>query len=123
MSANEQQANEQEVVNEAPAAPPAANPATEKAAADEASSPNLENIMHIPLQVSVELGRINMPLHVVARLARGAVVDMQKEAGATVDICANGKVFAKGEVVSADGKLGVRILEVTSTGDRIRSLG
>ncbi|MDQ6972135.1 MAG: FliM/FliN family flagellar motor switch protein [Mariprofundaceae bacterium] len=84
---------------------------------------SLENIMHIPLQVSVELGRINMPLHMVARLARGTVVDMQKEAGASVDICANGKVFAKGEVVSADGKLGVRILEVTSAGDRIRSLG
>jgi len=89
----------------------------------DASPANLENIMHIPLQVSVELGRINMPLHMVARLARGTVVDMQKEAGASVDICANGKVFAKGEVVSADGKLGVRILEVTSTGDRIRSLG
>ncbi|MDQ6966899.1 MAG: FliM/FliN family flagellar motor switch protein [Mariprofundaceae bacterium] len=90
---------------------------------EDASPANLENIMHIPLQVSVELGRINMPLHMVARLARGTVVDMQKEAGASVDICANGKVFAKGEVVSADGKLGVRILEVTSTGDRIRSLG
>ncbi|PIQ65391.1 MAG: flagellar motor switch protein FliN [Zetaproteobacteria bacterium CG11_big_fil_rev_8_21_14_0_20_59_439] len=90
---------------------------------DDGASPNLESIMHIPLQVSVELGRINMPLHMVARLARGTVVDMQKEAGASVDICANGKVFAKGEVVSADGKLGVRILEVTSTGDRIRSLG
>ncbi|MDX8391284.1 MAG: FliM/FliN family flagellar motor switch protein [Mariprofundaceae bacterium] len=88
-----------------------------------AVSPNLENIMHIPLQVSVELGRIQMPLHMVAQLARGTVVDMQKEADANVDVCANGKVFAKGEVVSADGKLGVRILEITSTGDRIRSLG
>lgn len=97
--------------------------AAKSGAADDAASPNLESIMHIPLQVSVELGRINMPLHMVARLARGTVVDMQKEAGASVDICANGKVFAKGEVVSADGKLGVRILEVTSTGDRIRSLG
>jgi len=91
--------------------------------AEEMDSPNLENIMHIPLQISVELGRIQMPLHMVAQLARGTVVNMQKEAGASVDICANGKMFAKGEVVSADGKLGVRILEVTSTSDRIRSLG
>ncbi len=88
-----------------------------------AASPNLESLMHIPLQVSVELGRIQLPLHVVARLVRGAVVDMQKEAGSSVDICANGKAFAKGEIVSADGKLGVRILEVTSTSDRIHSLG
>jgi len=86
-------------------------------------SPNLENIMHIPLQISVELGRVQLPLHMVARLGRGAVVDMQKEAGSSVDICANGKVFAKGEIVSAEGKLGVRILEVTPASDRVRSLG
>jgi len=87
------------------------------------ASPNLESIMHIPLQISVELGRVQLPLHVVARLGRGTVVDMQKEAGSSVDICANGKVFAKGEIVSAEGKLGVRILEVTPASDRIRSLG
>jgi len=86
-------------------------------------SPNLESIMHIPLQISVELGRVQLPLHMVARLDRGTVVDMQKEAGSSVDICANGKVFAKGEIVSAEGKLGVRILEVTPASDRIRSLG
>jgi len=87
------------------------------------TSPSLENIMHVPLQISVELGRVQLPLHMVARLGRGAVVDMQKEAGSSVDICANGKVFAKGEIVSAEGKLGVRILEVTPASDRIRSLG
>jgi len=87
------------------------------------ASPNLESIMHIPLQVSVELGRVQLPLHTVARLGRGTVVDMQKEAGSSVDICANGKVFAKGEIVSAEGKLGVRILEVTPASERIRSLG
>jgi len=95
------------------AAPNAANTA----------SPNLESIMHVPLQISVELGRVQLPLHMVARLGRGAVVDMQKEAGSSVDICANGKVFAKGEIVSADGKLAVRILEVTPASERIRSLG
>ncbi len=98
-------------------------PAAGEIATPDSGSPSLENIMHIPLQISVELGRIQMPLHMVAQLARGTVVNMQKEAGASVDICANGKMFAKGEVVSADGKLGVRILEVTSTSDRIRSLG
>jgi len=88
-----------------------------------AVSPNLESIMHVPLQISIELGRIQLPLHMVARLGRGVVVDMQKEAGSSVDICANGKAFAKGEIVSAEGKLGVRILEVTPASDRIRSLG
>jgi len=116
MSANEQENTGQESEQQQPSP-------TENMPSADTISPNLENIMHIPLQVSVELGRIQMPLHMVARLARGTVVDMQKEADASVDVCANGKVFAKGEVVSADGKLGVRILEVTSTSDRIRSLG
>ncbi|MDX8398012.1 MAG: FliM/FliN family flagellar motor switch protein [Mariprofundaceae bacterium] len=85
--------------------------------------PNLEAIMHVPLEVSVELGRVEMPLHAVARLSKGTVVDLQKEANAEVDILANGQIFARGEVVSADGKLGVRIVDVVPPGERIRSLG
>ncbi len=83
---------------------------------------NLEAIMHVPLDVSVELGRVQLPLHVVARLHRGMVLDLKKEANAEVDILANGRVFARGEVVAADGKLGVRVIEVIPPGDRIQSL-
>jgi flagellar motor switch protein FliN/FliY len=109
MSANE--------TREPDTAPP--NAASETPAA---ATPNLESIMHIPLQVSVELGRVQLPLHAVARLGRGTVVDLQKEAGAPVEICANGRAFARGEIVSADGKLGVRILEVLPAGERIQTL-
>jgi len=84
--------------------------------------PNLDAIMHVPLAVSVELGRVEMPLHAVARLNRGTVVDLKKEADAEVEILANGQVFARGEVVSADGKLGVRIVDIVPSGERIRSL-
>jgi len=83
---------------------------------------NLEAIMHVPLDISVELGRVELPLHVVSRLHRGMVLDLKKEANAEVDILANGRVFARGEVVSADGKLGVRVVEVVPQGDRIQSL-
>jgi len=85
--------------------------------------PNLEVIMHVPLEISVELGRVSMPLHAVTRLARGTVVDLKKEANAEVNILANGQVFARGEVVTADGKLGVRILDVIAPSERVRSLG
>ncbi|MDQ6953397.1 MAG: FliM/FliN family flagellar motor switch protein [Mariprofundaceae bacterium] len=85
--------------------------------------PNLEVIMHVPLEISVELGRVNMPLHAVTRLGRGTVVDLKKEANAEVNILANGQVFARGEVVTADGKLGVRIVDVIPPGERVRSLG
>ncbi|MDQ6989823.1 MAG: FliM/FliN family flagellar motor switch protein [Mariprofundaceae bacterium] len=83
---------------------------------------NLEAIMHVPLDVSVELGRVQLPLHVVARLHRGMILDLKKEANAEVNILANGRVFARGEVVAADGKLGVRVIEVIPPGDRIQSL-
>ncbi len=85
--------------------------------------PNLEAILHVPLEVSVELARITMPLHTVARLHRGMVVELNKDANAEVDILANGLVFARGEVVSIDGKLGVRVIEVVPASERIRSLG
>lgn len=84
--------------------------------------PNLEAIMHIPLEVSVELGRVRMPLHEVVRLSRGTVLQLHKEANATVEILANGTVFAQGEVVKADGKLGVRVTEVVSPAERVRAL-
>ncbi len=85
-------------------------------------APNLEAILHVPLEVSVELGRIEMPLHAVARLGRGAVVELNKEASAEVEILANGRVFARGEVVSTGDKLGVRITEIVPAGARIQSL-
>jgi len=89
----------------------------------EGTRPNLEVIMHVPLEISVELGRVDMPLHAVTRLGRGTVVDLKKEANTEVNILANGQVFARGEVVTADGKLGVRIVDVIPPGERVKSLG
>ncbi len=91
-------------------------------ASPDASTPNLEALMHVPLEVSVELGRLKMPLHQVVRLGRGMVLKLQKEADAAVDILANGAVFARGEVVKADGKLGVRITDVVPAAERIRAI-
>ncbi|MDX8395326.1 MAG: FliM/FliN family flagellar motor switch protein [Mariprofundaceae bacterium] len=102
---------------------PQTDAGVQAAGPDSAVKPNLEAIMHVPLEISVELGRVQLPLHAVARLHRGAIVDLKKEANTEVEILANGQVFARGEVVSADGKLGVRVVEVVPAGDRIRSLG
>jgi len=83
---------------------------------------NLETIMHVPLEISVELGRVKMPLHQIARMNKGMVIELNKEANAEVQILANGSIFAKGEVVSTGDKLGVRITEVVSASARINSL-
>ncbi len=88
----------------------------------EQSPSNLESLMHIPLEVSVELGRVKLPLHSVVRIGRGTVLQMQKEADSQVDILANGSIFARGEVVKADGKLGVRITNIVTPAERIRAL-
>jgi flagellar motor switch protein FliN/FliY len=88
----------------------------------ENSPSNLESLMHIPLEVSVELGRVKLPLHEVVRIGRGTVLQMGKEADSQVDILANGSIFARGEVVKADGKLGVRITNIVTPAERIRAL-
>ena len=85
-------------------------------------SSNLESLMHIPLEISVELGRVKLPLHSVVRIARGTVLQMEKEADSQVDILANGSIFARGEVVKADGKLGVRITNIVTPAERVRAL-
>lgn len=92
------------------------------AAMQESNTPNLEAIMHVPIEVSVELARIKLPLHVVARLARGAVVELNRDATSDVEILANGSIFARGEVVATNGKLAVRIVEVVSAAERLRAL-
>lgn len=96
--------------------------AAQASAASADGSANLEAIMHIPLEVSVELGRVSIPLHEVVRMGRGTVLKLHKEANAMVEILANGTVFARGEVVKADGKLGVRITSVVAPSERIRAL-
>ncbi|MDQ6993376.1 MAG: FliM/FliN family flagellar motor switch protein [Mariprofundus sp.] len=89
---------------------------------DHSQTANLEAIMHVPLEISVELGRVKLPLHTIARLNRGMVIEMNKDANAEVMILANGSIFAKGEVVSTGEKLGVRITEIVPALARISSL-
>lgn len=83
---------------------------------------NLEAIMHVPLEISVELGRVRLPLHNIARMGKGMVIELNKEANAEVQILANGSIFAKGEVVSTGDKLGVRITEIVPATARVSSL-
>ena len=99
---------------------PTDNPSTDLQHSGQAA--NLETIMHVPLEISVELGRVKMPLHQIARMNKGMVIELNKEANAEVQILANGSIFAKGEVVTTGDKLGVRITEVVSASARINSL-
>lgn len=83
---------------------------------------NLNMIMDIPLEVSVELGRTTKLIKDVLRLAPGSVIELDKLAGEPVDILVNGKFLAKGEVVVIDENFGVRITEIITPIERVNNL-
>ena len=86
------------------------------------SQSNLNLIMDVGLQLSVELGRTNKKIKEILALSVGSVLELDKLAGEPVDIMINGKTLAKGEVVVIDENFGVRVTEITSPADRVKNL-
>jgi flagellar motor switch protein FliN/FliY len=84
---------------------------------------NINLLLDVELPVSVSFGHAEMQLKDVLKLGTGSVIELDKSVNDPVTIIVNHKPIAKGEVVMVDGNYGVRILEVESTADRIRSLG
>lgn len=82
----------------------------------------LEIIMDIPLEISVELGRVKMQVRDVVELGAGSIVEIDKTAGEPVDVMVNGRLVARGEVVVIDDNFGVRITEILSVQERLQKL-
>lgn len=93
------------------------------AATTAVSTQNLDVLLDVELPVSVRFGQAELALQTLMRLAPGAVVDLHRTADEPVDVLVSGKVIARGEVVVVDGNYGVRVLEIVSAAERIRSLG
>jgi flagellar motor switch protein FliN/FliY len=87
------------------------------------STGNLELIVDIPVRITVELGRTRKTIGEVLALGPGSVVELNKMAGEPVDVLVNGKLIARGEVVVIDESFGIRVTEVVSKAERIRSMG
>ncbi|MEQ1551860.1 flagellar motor switch protein FliN [Sphingorhabdus sp.] len=68
----------------------------------------------ISVRVSVEVGSTSMTLAELAALEPGSVVALDRKVGEPLDICANGSLVARGEIVSVDGRYGIRIIELVS---------
>ena len=83
---------------------------------------NFGLIMDVPMQVTVELGRTKKLIRDILDLAPGSVVELDKLAGEPVDIFVNTKLIARGEVVVIDENFGVRVTEIVSPVDRLRTL-
>ena len=72
----------------------------------------LDNVLEVPVRVTVQIGRASMPLGELVRLAPGSLVPLDREAHEPADILVNGRVVARGEVVTIDHAYGVRITSV-----------
>jgi flagellar motor switch protein FliN/FliY len=83
---------------------------------------NIDILLDVPLQVSVELGRTRKAIKEILGLTSGSVIELDRMAGEPVDILVNGKVIAKGEVVVIDDSFGVRITDIISQAKRISNL-
>jgi flagellar motor switch protein FliN/FliY len=87
-----------------------------------AAAANMEFILDIPLEVTVELGRTKLLIHELLKLGQGSVIELSKLAGETLEILANQKLIARGEAVVINEKFGVRLTEVVSPMERIERL-
>jgi flagellar motor switch protein FliN/FliY len=92
------------------------------AGSDAESSSNLDFILDIPIEVTVELGRSKMLVNELLQLGQGSVLELSKLAGETLEILANQKLIARGEVVVVNDKYGVRLTEVISPMERVERL-
>ena len=80
---------------------------------------NLDFIMDIPLQLTVELGRTKMLVRDVLQLNQGSVVELTKLAGEPLDVFVNSKLVARGEAVVVNDKFGIRLLDIVSPNERV----
>jgi flagellar motor switch protein FliN len=86
-------------------------------------SSNLDFVLDIPLEVTVELGRTRMSINDLLQLGQGSVIELSKLAGEPLEILVNQKLVARGEVVVVNEKFGVRLTDIVSPVERVRQLG
>ncbi|MGF2615658.1 flagellar motor switch phosphatase FliY [Rossellomorea vietnamensis] len=101
---------------------PASFSSFEQAPAAKPESKNLDMLLDIPLNVTVELGRTNRSVKDILELSSGSIIELDKLAGEPVDVLVNSRLIAKGEVVVIDENFGVRITDIVSQTDRLKKL-
>ena len=83
---------------------------------------NLNILLDVKLQLSVELGKAELPIKKVLELTKGSIVSLNKAAGEPVELYANGKLIAFGEVVVIEGNFGLRITHITDPVKRLNTI-
>ena len=92
-------------------------------AGEESGEPaSLDLILDIPLAVTVELGRSKMLINDLLQLGQGSVIELTKLVGDPLEILVNNKLVARGEVVVVNEKFGVRLTDIVTPMERVKSL-
>ncbi len=81
---------------------------------------NVERVMDIPVQLTVQLGRVKVPIKQVLQLAQGSVIELAAMAGDPMDVLVNGYLIAQGEVVVVNDKYGIRLTDIVTPAERLR---
>lgn len=83
---------------------------------------NLSLLMDVQLPVSIRFGETEMVLEEVVKLGIGSVIELNSDIDQPVELVVNNRTLARGEIVTVDGFYGIRITEITSAGERFKSL-
>lgn len=83
---------------------------------------DIDLILDIPVQLTVELGRTRIPIKHILQLAQGSVIELDALAGEPMDVLVNGCLIAQGEVVVVNDKFGIRLTDIVTPNERVRRL-
>ena len=83
---------------------------------------NLDVVLDIPVRLSMEVGSTSISIRRLLQLSRGSVIELSRMAGEPLDVLVNGTLIAHGEVVVVNDKFGIRLTDVVSPEQRIRTL-
>ena len=107
---------------------PSGNAATERLLEKFTDAPtgaarnDIELVLDIPVQLTVELGRTRVPIKNILNLAQGSVIELDGLAGEPLDVMVNGCLIAQGEVVVVGERFGIRLTDIITPSERIRKL-
>lgn len=88
-----------------------------------ATAAGLDLVLEVPVRLSVELGRTEIPIRDVVNLTRGSIVDLDRSPGEALDVLVNGVLIGRGEIVVVnEERLGLRFVEVVSQAERVKRL-
>lgn len=85
-------------------------------------SQDIQMVLDIPVQLSVELGRTRVPIKYILQLAQGSIVELDALAGEPMDVLVNGYLIAQGEVVVVNDKFGIRLTDIVTPSERMKRL-